>query len=379
MDIYMYWLSTLYILGSRKQNLLLSHFGDASKIYKATPESLRSLPTITENNVHTIQKSRNQSKIEYGIEMLKKLDISFTHINHPDYPKLLKTINDPPVGLFHLGKLPQSDLPHVAIIGSRNCSEYGLSTARRFGTALARAGVIIVSGMARGIDSMAHRGALEIETNPCSTIAVLGCGVDVCYPAENRSLRDEIAKTGCVVSEYPPGVEPYPAYFPARNRIISGLSRVVVVVEAGKKSGTLITVDQALDQGREVMAVPGNITNKYSDGTNHLIKQGAEPACCYEDILHMLGISKNKKKQNQNNKTKTETKIAENTTHIPLAPEEKLVYDVLGSGNNTPFSIDEIMIKTNSKLQTIQYLLTILEIKGYVKKIPGMKYVRKED
>ena len=357
-DIYMYWLSTLHALGSRKQNLLLHHFGSARAAYNAPPDILREIPGFTENNIRTIQKSRNAIESGNDPEKLKRMGISFTYRGHRDYPSLLSEISDPPVGLYYKGALPGNTLPRVAIIGSRRCSEYGLSTARRFGAALARQGVVIVSGMARGIDSMAHRGTIESDG---LTIAVLGCGVDICYPAENRNLRDNIIKSGCVISEYPPGVTPQARYFPARNRIISGLSQIVVVVESGKKSGTLITVDQALEQGRDVMAVPGNITNRYSEGTNSLIKQGAEPVCHHEDVLHMLGMS-------------TATKQKKSKEQVPcIAPEEKLVYDVLAFEPNT---FDEIVIKTNSQPPTIQYILTMLELKGHVKKLPGMRYIK---
>ena len=356
MGTYMYWLSTLYMLGSRKQNLLLHHFGNPRDAYNATLDDLRKIPGLTEHNIQTIQRSKNENKIISGIEILKKMGINYTYQKHPDYPRSLSEIPDAPLGLFYVGKFPNDELQKVAIIGSRRCSEYGRGTARRFGSALAKQNVIVVSGMARGIDSMAHQGALEEG----QTIAVLGCGVDICYPAENRTLRDNITKSGCVISEYPPGVEPRAAHFPARNRIISGLSRVVIVIEAAKRSGTLITADQALDQGRDVMALPGNITNKYSEGTNNLIKQGAEPVCCYEDIMHMLGM----------------TKIEKTTEKRPdIASDEKLVYDVLASRPHTDFTLEEIMIKTNSKPQTIQYVLTMLEIKGYVKKLPGMRYI----
>lgn len=354
--IYMYWLSTLYTMGSRKQNFLLEHFGSAREAYAASPEVLREVPGLTANNIRTIQKSKDS--LEYGVEMLKRMDISFTYRGHRDYPYLLNEIPDPPVGLYYRGELPGNTLPRVAIIGSRRCSEYGLSTARRLGGALAKQGVVIVSGMARGIDSMAHRGALE---SAGLTIAVLGCGIDICYPAENRSLRDNIAKSGCIISEYPPGVTPQAYYFPARNRIISGLSQVIVVVESGKKSGTLITVDQALEQGRDVMAVPGNITNRYSEGTNSLIKQGAEPVCSHEDVLQMLGLIAHK-----------QPKSSKETAPC-IATEEKLVYDVLAF---EPYTFDEILIKTNSQPQTIQYILTMLELKGHVKRLPGMRYIK---
>ena len=364
--IYMYWLSTLYAIGSRKQNLLLEHLESAQTAYAASLETLRTIPSITEHNIRTIQKSRSKFEHSNGMDMLQRMGISFTYLGHRDYPSLLSEISDPPVGLFYIGKLPDNTLHRVAIIGSRKCSEYGLNTAQRLGAALARKDVVIVSGMARGIDGMAHRGALEAAG---LTIAVLGCGVDICYPAENRSLRDSIAKSGCIISEYPPGVTPRAGFFPARNRIISGLSQIVIVVESAKKSGTLITVDQALEQGRDVMAVPGNVTNKYSEGTNDLIKQGAEPVCKAEDVLHMLNTATiHMPTLNIQKKTKASKESAPY-----IAPEEKLVYDVLAF---EPSTFDEILIKTNSQPQTIQYLLTMLELKGHVKKLPGARYIK---
>jgi len=374
------------MIGSRKQNILLKHFKSAQAIYEADDISLREVPGFTENNIRVLNKNRDESVIDRGVEVMQRMGIKFIPVGHRDYPYLLSKIPDAPVGLFFQGDIAKMEKhPKVAIIGSRKCSEYGLSTALTFGMELAKEGVVIVSGMARGIDSMAHRGALKGRDGEeiGKTIAVLGCGVDTCYPPENRELRDEIISTGCILSEYPPGVPPHGRHFPARNRIISGLSQIIIVVESGIKSGTLITVDQAQEQGRDVMAVPGNITNKYSQGTNNLIKQGAEPVCCYEDVLHMLGreveiqISlaeiepKNTKTRiMKNNKTNTNNPKSVET----VAPEEKIVYDVLTFESQ---SLDEIVIKTNSSVHVTQYILTMLELKGLVTKLPGMRYTKR--
>ena len=362
MDIYMYWLSTLHTMAPRKRNRLLYHFGSAQGIFCAEDRELAEVPGITASNIHKISKSRNIKKLSQDADRLNQRGIRFISRDSQEFPGLLKEISDPPIGLYIIGTLPTDNMPCTAIIGSRKCSQYGLSTARKFGMDLARNGVVIVSGMARGIDSMAHRGAID---GGGFTIAVLGCGVDVCYPPENHKLKDEIAKNGCVVSEYPPGVEPHASHFPARNRIISGLSHVTVVVESAKRSGTLITVDQALEQGRNVMAVPGNITNKYSEGTNNLIKQGAEPAVSYQDVLHILGMG-TEASPNKQEKPKEET-----APHI--APEEKLVYDML---DFEPTAFEELIKKTESQPHVVQYILTKLEIKGYVKKLPGLRYVK---
>jgi len=213
--------------------------------------------------------------------------ISWVGRDDADFPQRLLAIHDPPVGVFVRG---EGDMPHaeptVAIVGARACSPYGTSVAKRLASELAAAGVIVVSGLARGIDGAAHRGALETGT----TLAVLGCGIDRDYPRAHASLAAEITAEGWVVSEYAPGVEPAPWRFPARNRIVAGLADATVVVEARERSGALITADLALDEGREVLAVPGEITSQLSAGTNHLLRLGATPVTCAGDVLQVLGV-----------------------------------------------------------------------------------------
>jgi DNA processing protein len=204
------------------------------------------------------------------------------------FPPLLRSIHDPPPGLFIRGARDLDLLaqPSVAIVGARACSAYGASVATDLGRELAAAGVPVVSGLARGVDAAAHRGALESGT----TFAVLGCGIDRDYPRAHAVLAAEVAARGLLVSEYPPGVEPAPWRFPARNRIVAGLTRATVVVEARERSGALITADLALDEGREVLAVPGEITSALSRGTNHLLRLGAVPVTCAADVLEAIGI-----------------------------------------------------------------------------------------
>ncbi|MCL2456650.1 MAG: DNA-processing protein DprA, partial [Defluviitaleaceae bacterium] len=286
--------------------------------------------------------------------------IQYFSREHENFPALLKLIPDPPVGIFCIGNLPSENFLKIAIIGARKCSEYGLLTARTFAKPLAQAGVVVVSGMARGIDSMAHRGAIG---GGGKTIAVLGCGADVCYPSENLNLREEIIHNGCVISEYPPGTTPLPAFFPARNRIISGLSHGVIVVEAGKKSGTLITVDQALDQGREVFAVPGSVSSKLSEGTNQLIKDGAIFVSDYTDVLSAFGI-------NSQNEIEKQKKIIQKNI---LAPDEKQVYDNL---NFEPVGIDALMESTGFDPGKTLLLCAQLEIKGLLRKLPGSRFIK---
>ncbi|HEY6962364.1 MAG TPA: DNA-processing protein DprA [Gaiellaceae bacterium] len=205
------------------------------------------------------------------------------------FPSRLRAIHDPPPGLFVRGDAPYSllDRPTVAIVGARACSPYGTAVALAFARELAAAGVVVVSGLARGVDAAAHRGALDAG----ATVAVLGCGIDRDYPRAHAALAASIAERGLILSEYPPGVEPAPWRFPARNRIVAGLADATVVVEARERSGALITGDLALDEGREVFAVPGEITSQLSRGTNALLRLGAIPATCVDDVLEVLGLA----------------------------------------------------------------------------------------
>lgn len=222
-------------------------------------------------------------KEEY--EKMTVRGISFVVAGEEGYPKKLADIPDAPCALYYVGRLPKDEEKAVAIIGARNCSEYGKAMARRFGEMLADAGVQIVSGMARGIDGIGQQAALNAGGY---SLGVLGCGVDICYPPENRQLYDRLIADGGICSEYPPGIEPRAVLFPPRNRIISGLCDGVLVVEARERSGTLITVDMALEQGREVYALPGRATDPLSSGCNRLIRQGAALVTSPQEMLHEL-------------------------------------------------------------------------------------------
>ena len=223
------------------------------------------------------------------LERLHALGFRFLGRSDPAFPPLLSAIHDPPVGLFLRGTAEPTvlALPTVAIVGARACSAYGRQVARTVARELAAAGLVVVSGLARGVDAEAHRGALEAGG---LTVAVLGCGIDRDYPAANRELARQVAQDGLVVSEYAPGVEPAPWRFPARNRIVAGLCSAAVVVEARERSGALITADFALEEGREVFSVPGEITSALSAGTNALLRLGAAPLTCAQDVLESFGL-----------------------------------------------------------------------------------------
>lgn len=357
---YIMWLTRQDSISAKKMMSLLEYFGSAEEIFKCDAGMLEGTKLLSDLQMTRILASRNENTINGYIQELADKGIRFISVNNEEYPYLLKQIYDPPIGLYMLGAFPDDSLPKVSIIGSRKCSQYGITATYKISKDLAKNGVVIVSGMARGIDSMAHKAALDAGG---LTIAVLGSGVDVCYPPENKGLMREIAKNGCVISEFPPSTEPYKAHFPIRNRIISGLSHAVAVVEASKQSGTGITVNQALDQGRDVFAIPGNITSKMSQATNQMIKEGAYPLTEASDILFRLGFN-----------DEEEDRRSEDKKILSLAPEEKLVYDCISL---EPVSTDELVAKTNSRTQTIQYILTMLELGGYIQRIPGQKYIRK--
>ena len=357
---YLMWLSSLSAdIGAARMNSLLKTFGTAREVYEASEKALMEDGGLTGTGLASLIKSRNACYIDNLRKKCDDLGVTFIQRESDEFPDLLRDIPNAPIGLFCLGELPPQDSPKVAVIGSRRCSEYGLIASRLVAKPLSEAGAVIVSGMARGIDSMAHRGAIQ---GGGKTVAVLGTGVDLCYPAENRSLRQEIIANGCLVSEYPPGTAAKKHFFPQRNRIISGMSLGVIVVEAGKKSGTLGTVDHAADQGREVFAVPGNISSKLSEGTNTLIRDGAHPVQDYSDVLYVLGFMP---------KPGEEPSVGKPS--VPLAPDEKLVYDSLGY---EPTSYEILLDVTGFTCGRLHFVLTGLEIKGHLLKLPGGRYVK---
>ncbi len=279
---------------------------------------------------------------------------------HYEYPEKLKNIIDQPKELYVKGKLPEEHKKCVAIVGARNCSMYGIKAAETFACELAKEGVVIISGMARGIDAAAHNGALKAKGE---TVAVLGCGADICYPKSNRHLYEQIAESGCIISEHPKGTEPKPYFFPLRNRIISGLADVVLIVEARKKSGSLITADTALEQGKDVFAVPGGVFDELSKGCNNLIRQGAGIATSAADILHALGMNCEKKLKNSSEKNNL------------LATREKLVYSHLCL---LPKTIDEIAQEIELPMGDILGILLELEMAGYVREVAKNHFVREK-
>lgn len=281
-----FWLVSIGGIGQKSVEKLLAEAGEISKVAQLSDEKLQAcLGAARAEKLRAANTKEARSRAWNRLMRIYEKKIAFLPRWHPDYPARLRMIPDPPLMLFVKGRLPEEGQKQAALIGARACSAYGAQMARFFSDRLARAGVGIVSGMARGIDSIAQESALAAGQ---PSLAVLGCGVDICYPPENHRLYEWLAREGCLVSEYFPGTQPQARLFPPRNRIISGLSDLVLVIEAREKSGTLITVDMALEQGREVFAVPGRIMDLCSQGCNRLIANGAGIATGPEAVLEAL-------------------------------------------------------------------------------------------
>lgn len=281
--------------------------------------------------------------------------IQYIQQNHAAYPQKLLCYKGMPKGLYVLGKLPDKARKSVAIVGARRSSAYGNQIAKSFAKELAGAGVQIISGMAWGIDGKAHEGALE---GGGDTYAVLGCGVDICYPSGHRKIYEAMIQRGGILSEQPPGMPPMAGHFPARNRIISGLSDLVLVVEAKERSGSLITADLALEQGKDVFAVPGRIGDEMSKGCLNLIKQGAGLADSPLVLLEALGIKRN---------------VSEKSVKIVLEKNEDIVYSWI---RLQPVSLEELVKKTGFGSREVLFALVGLELKGCIKEMQKNQYVR---
>lgn len=281
------FLHRIPFLNKQDRLRLLTAFESCEKICRAEKREIQKV--LGEKKTEKFLSCKTEENIWIFYEEMKRKGIKFVCRQSPDFPERLRDIPDAPFGIYVLGQLPGQQERSVALIGARNCSGYGAHMAAELGKELARAGVQVISGMAKGIDGISQQSALNAGGK---SFAVLGSGVDVCYPAANRTLYSRLKEAGGILSEYPPGTVPRPERFPPRNRIISGLADTVIVVEAREKSGTLITVDMALEQGREIYCLPGRTTDKLSEGCNRLIAQGAGIFVSVEDFLERSGMGK---------------------------------------------------------------------------------------
>lgn len=346
------WLNMLQI-PSDKICSFINWYGDITEINRMDEAEIKSTGIFSESQISRIlDKNSTKDLTQY----LKKVRIKGAEIItdvDDDYPESLRVIDDRPMVLYIKGSLVKEDAIAIGIVGSRKATSYGKWACEKTSGNLARLGVTIISGLATGIDTYAHRAALDAGGR---TIAVLGCGVDVIYPQKNRVLYEEIPTAGALISELPLETQPLPHHFPMRNRIISGMSLGIAVIEAQEKSGSLITASYAASQGKDVFAVPGNINSIYSSGTNLLIKDGAKPLLNIEDIIEEIpklkSISRNVK--------------SKELDKVPLSETEKKVLSTLQEG---PLHCDIIALRTGLDISTVLGTLMILEMKETIKEL----------
>lgn len=352
-----YWVGFNLVpgIGPLKFRKLLGHFGSARRAWEAEAEELKGAG-LDERSIQNLIAERQKVSLDQEMQKIAKSGSRLITWEDADYPPRLRTIHDPPPLLYLKGQFLPQDEWAVAVVGTRSPRPYGRQAVEEIAADLARSGITVVSGLARGIDSLAHRAALEAGGR---TIAVLGSGIDVIYPEEHKTLAQAIEKHGAVISEYALGTPPVAENFPRRNRVISGLALGTVIVEAGENSGALITADYALEQGRELFAVPGNITSPKSRGTNELIQEGgAKLIFSAADILEELNL----------------TMIEEHRQAASVLPENETEALILNMLSQEPMHVDEIGRQTRLPIAEVTSTLTLLELKGLVRQVGGMNY-----
>lgn len=345
-------------LSPLRQRKLLEVFETAPAIVAATDRELTQLDGITATHVQMLRSAERELDLADLRQRLVYYEVSLVPMSSPEYPKLLREMTDPPPLLFVQGDLVKRDEMSVALVGTRKCTPYGATVARRLASDLARRGFTIVSGMALGVDAEAHIGALEVGGR---TVAIMASGADITYPSSHRDLRKRIAASGAVVTEYAFGTEPLRERFPDRNRIIAGLSLGTLVIEAPGKSGALITASLAAEYGRQILAVPGNIDSPNSHGCNELIKDGARLVEVAEDVIEGLGIM-------------LEAAPAERPRpDVQVSEDEQAVLEALSF---QPRHVDETVAEADLPVSRVNSALMLLEMKGLVRRFPGNTYVR---
>ncbi|MBE9536039.1 MAG: DNA-protecting protein DprA [Proteobacteria bacterium] len=357
-----YWLALLSLegIGAALAGRLVRRFTSPRQVFSASTDALVSVSGISNRIAANISGFSQWEKIDGELEKAGRLGIDIVSREDSRYPRNLLNIPSPPPLLYIKGEFAAEDELALAIVGSRSASRYGIEAARKFSERLVKGGVTIISGMARGVDTIAHLAALEGEGR---TIAVLGCGLDVIYPPENRKLFERIAQKGAIISEFPLGTVPDAVNFPRRNRIISGLSLGVIVVEASLKSGSLITARYAIEQGRDVYAIPGNINSSGSKGTNRLIKDGAKLVDAPEEVLadilpqYMPSAPERAKKERQ----------------FEMSDEERQLFDII---DGEPLHIDDLAGKSGLDMAQLSSSLLSLELMGAVTQHPGKNFTR---
>lgn len=355
---YAFWIAGCRYAGFATAGKLIKVFGSLENAFRADENEILAAGLYSRKAAREIISSRDENKIMKKIQELEKKNIKFTYYGSSDYPEKLENIDNPPFGLFYRGKLPDSRAHSVAVVGARSCSHEGAETARKMSVLMAGHGIQVISGLARGIDAASHRGALQAPGG--KTFAVLGCGADICYPAQNISLYTEIQENGGILSEFIPGTAPTPSNFPRRNRIISGLSEGVLVIEAGLKSGSIITAETAASQGKDVYAVPGSIFSDLHKGTNKLIQDGACLVTGIRDILDALGIFSDDDLMKRRNEIMS-----------ILDGADRMVYSIM---TLDPVHINQITGRTGLELSQVYSSLERLSARGFIRQTGMSRY-----
>ena len=355
---YPLWLHSLEGIGNKKIQLLRSHFICAKNVFHASEKELEKIKGITQKDRATILYRRNTDELFKKQEILERKNIRCLSDEDEEFPDKLRYICEAPYGIYVKGNLPEKTESLVAMVGARMCSPYGKYVAEELAYALSVSGFSVISGMARGIDAFSHKGCLK---GGGKTYAVLAGGVDVIYPPEHRQLYDDILKSGAVISEYPPGEQPQKGMFPLRNRLISALANQVVIVEAKERSGSLITADFALEQGKDIFVVPGRINDELSAGCNGYIKQGADIIESIPKFLDQLNVSTSAYNSREKGKK------------VFLAKEESIVYSCL---RLPPCSVQELIFETKLDLMCVMHALNRLEEMGLAEEYYKNYYIR---
>ena len=357
----------------RSENVGAVTFRVLTQHFKTAQEALASLPEkARKGGLKKTLRICSKAEAEKEFEDVAKIGAELLFLDEADYPEQLSFLTDAPPVLSVLGNKALLKKPHIAIVGTRNASVNGRNIARHFAVDLVKAGYSVVSGMALGIDAAAHDGALYAATDNASTTAVLGTGINVAYPEQNRRIYNAICQKGVLVSEYPFGTKPQPSNFPQRNRIISGLSSGLVVIEAALRSGSLITANKALEQGKDVFAVPASPLDPRAAGVNHLIKNGAPLVESAQDIIDHISVtpsfSFSETKENKQNIQQSEPQIYE--------PSDQDRTDILSLLDGSPIEIDALIRETGLPASVISVLLVELELGGQIERLPGNKIIR---
>ncbi len=362
------WL-TLHLtpgLGPAACKRLTDFFGDPQKVLEADRQSLSKVPGVKKSSAEALAQRPAKEEVEKEINDARTKGVTIITWEDATYPDLLRNIHTPPMVLYTKGLVEHLNSPCLAIVGARAATSYGRQVSENMAYQLAQYDITVVSGLALGIDAAAHNGALDANGR---TIAVLGCGIDIVYPRQNQALYEKISQKGLLLSEYPFGTQPESFRFPARNRIISGLSLGVLVVEAARRSGSLITAELALEQGREVFAIPGMVHSPKSEGAHRLLKEGAKLVQHVDDILEELPLKVSSVSQAEGQQASQDSALAQT-----VSPEEMKVFSFL---EVYPKPIDEIIAATGLTASTVNELLLLLELKGMVASLPGNQYQKK--